>query len=151
MIGSSAMLNRKSEPMKFRCVVLMLFVIAAAASGCGGPVQPAFDPLHAVTGKVQRGGMPLTGGSLRFNAIPDKEEFIVNSLVGPDGSFTLTTVRTTDSKGERRPGAPAGEYTVVYTPESADQTAAYQPPITLPQKVTIEAKENVLTLEVPAR
>ena len=121
------------------------------AVGCGGPKQPDFDPLHPVTGKTQRAGAPLAGGSLRFNPIPDKQEFIINSLVGPDGTFTLTTVRTTDSKGERRPGAPAGEYSVVYIPESLHQTAGYQPPITLPQKVVIEAKENTLTLEVPPR
>lgn len=132
---------------------MMLGTLFALASlwGCNSVKQPEFEALHPVTGKVQRGATPLGGGSLRFNPLDDEGEFIVNSLVGTDGSFSLTTVRTTDSKGERRAGAPAGEYTVVYTPESADQTAAYQPPITLPQKVVIEAKDNTLTLEVPLR
>jgi hypothetical protein len=125
------------------CLVLL--------AGCSGVKQPEFEALHPATGKVQQAGAALTGGSLRFNPTNDKGEFIVNSLVGPDGSFSLTTVRTTDSKGERRNGAPAGEYSVVYTPESLDQTAAYQPPITLPQKFVIEAKENTLTLDVPVR
>jgi len=134
-----------------RFLLFLAFTFAACLTGCNTTPQPDFAPLHPVTGKVQRGGSPLGGGSVRFNPIPDKQEFIINSLVGADGSFTLTTVRTTDTKGERRPGAPAGEYSVVYTPESADQTAAYQPPITLPQKVVIEAKDNSLTLDVPLR
>jgi hypothetical protein len=137
--------------MKSQFAALLVGAIVALVFGCNTVKQPDFDPLHVVTGKVQRAGAPLAGGSLRFNPIPDKQEFIINSVVGADGTFSLTTVRTTDSKGERRPGAPAGEYSVVYTPESKDQTAAYLPPITLPQKVVIEAKENTLTLEVPVR
>ena len=137
--------------MMSRFAVGALLLFAVGLLGCNAQKQPDFDPLHVVMGKVQRAGMPLAGGSLRFNPIPDKQEFIINSPVGADGTFKLTTVRTTDNKGERRPGAPAGEYSVVYTPASADQTAAYQPPITLPQKVKIEAQENTLTLEVPVR
>ncbi|WP_254511057.1 hypothetical protein [Anatilimnocola floriformis] len=134
--------------MKSRFAIMLACAITSSLLGCSAK-QPAFDPLHVVAGKVQRAGTPLAGGFLRFNPIPDKQEFIINSSVGADGAFKLTTVRTTDSKGERRPGAPAGEYSVVYTPDSPDQTAAN--PITLPQKVVIEAKENTLTLEVPAR
>jgi hypothetical protein len=119
-------------------------------SGCG-PKQPEFEALHPVTGKVQRAGAPLAKGTLSFKPIPENQDFNVNGQVGDDGSFKLTTVRMTDSKGERRPGAPAGEYTVVYVPESKDQTVAFEPPITLPSKVVIEAKDNNLTLEVPVR
>lgn len=119
-------------------------------SGCSGGNQPEFAELHAVSGKVQRAGVALQRGSLRFTPVNDKGEFSINSQVGEDGSFSLTTVRRTDSKGERRPGAPAGEYTVVYAPESLDQSVDV-PPITLPQKIVVEAKENVLTLDVPAR
>jgi hypothetical protein len=124
--------------------VALLFVV-----GCSGK-QPEFADLHPVGGKVQLGSTSLAGGSLRFNPLDDKGEFIVNGEVDAEGSFTLSTVRTTDSKGERRPGAPIGEYNVVYTPESVDQLTD-SPPITLPHKVVIEAKENTLTLEVPNR
>lgn len=137
--------------MSARWLLIAVVSLLCVYSGCSGSKQPEFDALHPVTGKLQRAGQPLVGGSIRFNSIPEKQEFIVNGLVGPDGSFTLTTVRTTDSKGERRPGAPAGEYSAIYMPESKDQTVAYEPPITLPQKVVIEAKDNSLTLEVPPR
>lgn len=130
---------------------LLLFTFAILLfSGCSGSNQPEFADLHPVTGKVQRAGVSLQRGSLRFTPVNDKGEFSVNSEVGDDGRFSLTTVRTTDSRGERRPGAPAGEYTVVYAPESLDQTVDV-PPITLPQKIIVEAKENTLTLEVPTR
>ena len=95
--------------------------------------------------------MPLAGGSLRFTAVPEKPEFMIVSEVKDDGTFSLTTVRSTDTRGERKPGAPAGEYTVVYTPPNVDQTQGFAPPITLPNKVTIKAEANELTLEVPAR
>ena len=135
--------------MNSRWLMIALFGLLCVQIGCSGVKQPEFDALHPVTGKLQRGGQPIVGGSLRFNPIPENQEFIVNSVVSPDGSFKLTTVRTTDTKGERRPGAPAGEYSVVYMPESKDQTVAFEPPITLPSKVVIEAKDNNLTLEVP--
>lgn len=132
-------------------VALTIVGLLASLAACTGLKQPEFDPLHPVTGKVQRGGKPLVGGSIQFQPVPDKQEFSINSLVDQEGNFKLTTVRTTDTKGERRPGAPAGEYTVVYTPESKDQTVAFEPPITLPKKVTVETKDNNLTLEIPAR
>ena len=130
---------------------LLLFTAAILLfSGCSSGNQPEFADLHPVTGKVQRAGVALQRGSLRFTPVNDKGEFSVNSEVSDDGSFSLTTVRTTDSRGERRLGAPAGEYTVVYAPESLDQTVDV-PPITLPRKIVVEAKDNTLTLEVPAR
>ncbi|QDU30654.1 hypothetical protein ETAA8_58010 [Anatilimnocola aggregata] len=124
--------------------------VSALSLGCGNGVpQPEFAPLFTANGTVRRGGQLMSGGMVRFTPVADKEDFIINSLVEADGKFKLTTVRATDSRGERRPGAPAGEYTVVYEPVNVDQTVAYSPPITLPQKVTIEAKHNQLMLELP--
>ncbi|WP_425615366.1 hypothetical protein NA78x_005283 [Anatilimnocola sp. NA78] len=134
---------------RFLLVAAVAF-LSSWTLGCGNGVeQPAFDALHPVTGKLTRGGMPAGGGMVRFNPIPDKQEFIINSLVETDGTFKLTTVRTTDTQGERRDGAPIGEYTVVYMPPVVDQTIAHQDPISLPQKVVIEAKDNQLTIELP--
>lgn len=137
--------------MNSRLLLVIALSLLSVQTGCFGPKQPEFDALHPVTGKLQRAGAPLARGAVSFKPIPENQEFNVNGEVGDDGSFKLTTVRMTDSKGERRPGAPAGEYNVIYIPESKDQTVAFQPPITLPQKVVIEAKDNSLTLEVPAR
>lgn len=137
--------------MNSRWMLITALSLLCANMGCSGPKQPEFDALHPVTGKVQRAGAPIARGSVSFKPIPETQDFSVNGEVGEDGSFTLTTVRMTDSKGERRPGVPAGEYSVIYIPESKDQTVAFQPPITLPNKVVIEAKDNNVTLEVPPR
>ena len=135
--------------LKFLYAATLLVGFTLALTGCFGPKQPDFEALHPVTGKVQRGGMPLAGGALRFTAVPEKPEFMIVSEVNADGTFALATVRSTDSRGEKKPGAPAGEYTVVYTPPSLDQTQGFTPPITLPATVTIKAEANDLTLQVP--
>lgn len=126
-----------------------LFVgILWTLSGCG-PKQPDFETLYPVTGKVQRAGMPVAKGSLRFNAVPDKQDFMIRGEVKEDGTFSLSTVRSTDRRGETKLGVPAGEYIVVYTPPSEDQTKGFDPPVTLRDKVTIKAEPNDLTLQLP--
>jgi hypothetical protein len=122
--------------------------LAVVAFGCG-PKQPDFEALHPVSGKITYGGQSPGGGVVQFNPVPEKNEFKVNGVVDADGNFKLTTVRTTDTRGERRDGAPAGEYTVVFNPPNEDQTIAYVQPITLAKPVKIEAKDNVLTLDAP--
>ena len=77
-------------------------------------------------GGGKRDGQPVKGGVVQFTPDPDKPEFLINSEVGADGMYTLSTVRTTDSKGERKTGAPAGAYKVTYTPSLGDQTAGGQ-------------------------
>ncbi len=125
--------------------------VAALAAGCGGNGnQPDFPDLHPVTGVVTKGGAPVSGGVVQFNPVPDSSEFLINSEVGPDGAFSLSTVRTTDTDGERKRGVAAGQYKVTYTPNVADQTAGYQPPITLPEPVTVEPKDNDLKIELPS-
>jgi hypothetical protein len=134
--------------MKSLGAAAVLWGVLGTLTGCG-PKQPDFEALYPVTGKVQRAGIPVAKGSVRFTAIPDKPEFMIVSEVKEDGTFALSTVRSTDSRGEKKPGAPAGEYTVVYTPPNEDQTQGFSPPVTLPAKVTIKAEPNDLTLPVP--
>jgi len=120
-------------------------------AGCGKP--PAkFDDLHPVTGTILTSeGKPVEAGVVVFEADPPKADFLTNSEVGSGGTFKLTTVRTNDSQGERKPGAPAGKYKVTFTPKLGDQTAGYQAPVTLPNPVTVEAKSNDLKLTLPAK
>lgn len=121
-------------------------------AGCGSDGNPApFSELHPVKGVVLRGGVPVNGGSVEFAMTGGSTEFLVNSDVGADGNFTLTTVRTTDSRGERKTGAPAGTYTATYRPPVADQTTGHSNPVTLPKSAIVEAKANDLKLELPAK
>lgn len=120
--------------------------------GCSdGRNQPSFPDLNPVKGTVTIGGKTATGGVVTFHAEPKNEEFLINSEVDGDGSFSLSTVRTTDSRGERKPGVAAGKYTVTYTPPLGDQTAGgSQEPISLPAPVSISGPETNLKIDVPA-
>lgn len=119
--------------------------------GCGdASKQPDFPELHPVKGVIKMGGQPVKGGAVRFTPEPDRPEFLINSEVGDDGTFSLSTVRTTDKKGERRPGAPAGRYRITYTPMVMDQTAGgFMEPITPSQTYTVQAGPNDLTIDLP--
>lgn len=121
--------------------------------GCSSSTtQPDFADLHQVKGVVKRAGQPVKGGVVTFTGVPADPAFIINSEVGPDGNYTLSTVRTTDTAGERKPGAPAGKYKVTYEPPLGDQTAGGQiDPIELPATVTVQAGDNDIPLVLPRR
>jgi hypothetical protein len=131
---------------------LLILWAAAVFAGCSDRGdQPEFPELHPVTGVVTRSGAPVSGGVVQFQRQPATQEFLVNGVVGPDGAFSLSTVRTTDSRGERRDGAPAGEYRVTYLPEMLDQTAAPPDPITLQELQTVASTDNTLSIELPGQ
>ena len=81
-----------------------------------------------------------------------KEAEVANLLETGLRANGFTATRTTDKVAERKPGAPAGTYRVTYLPPAGDQTAGPPPesPV-LPRPVTVEAKENDLTLDFPGR
>src|SRR5262245_45948727 len=79
-----------------------------AGCGCTDSNPPVFGVLHSVKGVVKRGGQPVAGGVITFTSQLTKSEFLINSEVGPDGTFSLTMVRITDTSGQRKPGARAG-------------------------------------------
>ena len=129
----------------------LLVGAALAVAGCGGETGPAFPALVPVRGVVKRSGAPVSGGVLKFTPDPDATEFSVNAEVGADGTFTVSTVRTTDRSGERKAGAPSGKYKVTYLPSLGDQTAGAAPkPIGLPM-TTIAPGLNELSFELPKR
>jgi hypothetical protein len=130
-----------------------VLVAAGLLPGCDkGAKQPDFPDLSPVKGVVKKGGSPVKGGAVQFAPDPDRPDFLVNSEVGQDGTYSLSTVRTTDSRGERKPGAPPGTYKVTYTPPLGDQTAGGQiNPIDLPNKVTVKAGDNDIPLDLPKK
>lgn len=132
--------------------MIVLGFAAAAFAGCGRDGnQPAFPDLNPVKGVVKRDGKPVSGGVIRFNPEPDKGEFIINSEVGPDGTYKLSTTRATDNEGERKPGAPAGSYKVVFIPAFGDQTAGGSvDPVESANRVTVKAGENDIPIDLPA-
>jgi hypothetical protein len=136
-----------------RARLCALAALALVGAGCGGGGnQPTFPDLHPVKGVVTRGGAPVKGGAVAFAPNPPQPDFLINSEVGPDGTFELSTVRTTDRTGERRKGAPAGTYKVTFTPPLGDQTAGgVINPIDAPKPVSVAAGPNDLTVELPKK
>lgn len=137
-------------PMRPAALSAVLTALLIVVGGCdAGSKQPDFPELHPVKGVVKLGGKPVKGGVVLFSPEPERPEFLVNSEVGDDGSFSLSTVRTTDKKGERKPGAPAGKYRVSYSPPLGDQTAGpVGEPVPAQQPVTIASGDNDLTIEL---
>jgi hypothetical protein len=135
-----------------RCLFLIAIPLVLSL-GCGKSDQPAFSELYPVKGVVKRGGQPVKGGVVRFTLDPEKPEFQTNAIVGEDGTYSLTTFRTTDKSGERKSGAPAGTYKVTYVPDLADQTAGgAQDVISFAKPVTVVAGENdAVVIDLPAK
>ncbi len=132
---------------------LTLLLLAALVAGCGGGGnQPTFPELAPVKGVVKRGGQPVKGGAIQFVPDPEQPEFLTNSEVAADGTFTLTTVRTTDRSGERKTGAPPGKYKAVYQPPLGDQAAGGQlDPITVSGPFEVKAGGNEIMIDLPKK
>ncbi len=139
--------------MKTRTKAAVFALALLASAGCGTEAkQPDFPDLNPVKGVVTRSGRSVSGGSVRFTPDPAQSDFVVNSEVGTDGTFSLTTVRTTDSKGERKPGAPAGKYKMTYTPPLGDQaTGGPTGPVELPTPVMVKVGDNNVTVDLPKK
>ncbi|HZY85358.1 MAG TPA: hypothetical protein VFE78_11040 [Gemmataceae bacterium] len=121
-------------------LLLLSLGLAVILAGCKGGAD--MSKTYPVSGSVVRGGKPVAGGTLQFAAAGDNS-FTVTGEVGPDGAFTLQTLKAVTKAA----GAPAGEYRVTYIfPVAADQRT--RPPVTLPRAYKVEPQENRLTLDL---
>jgi hypothetical protein len=129
-------------PPARRPLPLLPLGLALALAGCGGGAD--LPKTYPVTGSVVRGGRPVPGGALQFTAAGDNAVTVAGE-VGPDGAFTLQTLKGVTKAA----GAPAGEYRVTYVfPAGADQRTP--PPVTLPRPYKVGPQENRLTLDLDA-
>jgi hypothetical protein len=94
-----------------RQIVALLVACTFIAAGCGGG-DSRFDTAP-VRGKVLCEGEPLTSGMISFTPIAEGETAtpgkLATGVVGPDGTFVLTTYEPED-------GAIIGRHTVYYSP-----------------------------------
>jgi hypothetical protein len=115
------------------------FLCVTFCLGCAdGKPLPA---LYPVKGTILKNGQPVQGGSIRFHPESSQEDLIIISAVGDNREFALAT----KSSKRHASGAPPGKYRVVYTPRISK--TSFQP-TTLKEPVTIEVKENDLTIEL---
>lgn len=128
-------------------------LFAALAAGCGGETaQPKFPDLVPAKGVVKRAGAAVTAGAVQFLPDPPTADFLVNAEVGKDGTFALSTVRTTDKTGERKPGAPPGKYKAVFQPPLGEQTAGgVLEPVNVPGPFEVKAGGGDIVVELPKK
>jgi hypothetical protein len=88
---------------KMPTALLALALLGLLSAGCGGSKVAPYE------GKVFVQGKPAAGAAVTFYPrSPAESSQIATAVVGPDGSFRLTTVSAND-------GAPPGEYAVCIT------------------------------------
>jgi hypothetical protein len=117
--------------------------VLAGCAGCSGP------DLHPVRGTVTRGNKPVRGGVIQFTPVGENPRLVVSAIVGTDGTYTLKTSRTGTDRPIPRLGAPAGDYTVTFTPLPAGDGAAPPEPVRVPVVATVRAGDNDIPLRVP--
>lgn len=103
----------KTGRLALVCSCLLLLV-----SGCqNGGSQPKVE-VFPVTGKVlDAKGQPVNGGMLSLRCVSNPEQ-VCSAVVNPEGNFKLMTV-----VGDKRvEGGQAGEYKVMYAPDTISQT-----------------------------
>lgn len=130
-------MHRYITPVGLLCALL--------AAGCGGQPVPV---LHPVTGTVTMGGKPAAGGGLIF--LPESGIWsgqVINGSVNQDGTLSVTTSWLVNGKTQLASGAPSGRYKVTYHPPGNGEKIGTE--TELLEVVTVEAKDNVVTLDVP--
>jgi hypothetical protein len=132
----------------------LLAAAIAAMLGCYSDPPVKWTDTYPAKGVVKVGGKAASDGVIQFRPEdPANADFVVTADVAKDGtgSFTISTGHAHDRRGERKPGAPAGKYTVTYSPPQANQTASKPSlPITGSQPVVIITGDNNLTIDLPA-
>ncbi len=133
--------------------IAMLCVGSLLGAGCSSSDDPK---TAAVSGKVTRGGQPVSGGSVIFSprASADKKGppgKPAAAEVGADGAFTLTTYAKYD-------GAVIGKHLVTYTPapievDEKQHKEDSKPPVSpfaglIPSKTEVEVKAGPNTVDI---
>jgi hypothetical protein len=132
-----------SRKLAFTAVCL----VAVGSAGCG--TGESFPELHPLSGTVTRDGKLIAGGGLIFLPEPHNGSgLVVNASVGPDGTFTATTSRTTTKGADIRPGVPAGTYKAVYHPPGDGQKTGLE--VEAAARLTVGPGGSAATVTLPA-
>jgi hypothetical protein len=130
-----------------RIRTISLFVtsvlLGMLAFGCGEPGKQY--QFHPVKGVVLKGKTPQKGGTIRFT-LPDDPNFVATSPIGEDGTFKLQTNTTNPARTVS--GAPEGMYQVTVAMPAAAPNQTF-PSLTAPEKYSVKAGDNDLTVKLP--
>jgi len=110
--------------------------------GCGGHSLGEPPELHPVTGTVLSAqGLPITDGMIEFRSTTDAQQS-ARGNVQSEGRFSLETIWGR----EKLPGAAVGQYEVTYYPAMGPKQT--EVPVTLPDHVKVEAKDNDFVIQL---
>lgn len=119
---------------------IALVVLLGCAGGCRK------WELHTVKGVVTQGGKPVSGGVTFKPVGGENSDLIISALVSPFGKYTLMTSRRNGKL--LGPGAPAGKYTVHYTPlpkGDGDKPES----VRVPMIAEVKSGDNDIPISVP--
>lgn len=137
--GGRGSLSRTGRALPAPLGRAVLSLLLTAVLGCGGEELPQ---LYPVTGKVVKGGQPVTGGTIRFTPVGVPERILINAPVHEDGTFQLST-----RKGNTRaPGAPEGMYEVMYSPAKLVKGGPL--PVSSSKTYKVKPQPNEFTFDV---
>jgi len=135
--------------MRNRVLPTLLALVFLAGCNKGG--KQALPELYPVKGVVKRDGQLVSGGSITFTPESGKSDVLINSEVGADGAYSLSTVAAEGKNAERKPGAPAGTYKVTYNPPQEQRAGVQTDPISIPGTVTVKTGENDIPINLPKK
>ena len=115
-------------------------------AGCNDKPQWELPPLHPVRGVVSRGGAAVNGGVIQFRPDPDVPNIVINAEVKPDGTFELKTLHALSLKSG--PGAPVGNYKVMYLPATGGDQNKAPPSVVLPKPFTVKEGANDFVIDL---
>lgn len=119
---------------------VVLITMLACAGGCRK------SELHKVEGVVTQGGKPVFGGGVTFKPVGEDSDLIISAMVMPSGKYTLMTGRR--SGKPLGPGAPAGKYTVHYTPLGKGDGKMGET-VRVPMIAEVKPGDNDIPISVP--
>ena len=114
--------------------------MAMCLAGSWSKDSQTLPEVHPEKGKVTSDVQPVSGGFLRF-MLENNADYIVSGDVNANGDFEIQTIM----KDKRIKGAPAGKYTITYTPPGTDQRNL---PITPKRAFVIDANTNEIVVEL---